>query len=187
MRTATDTTLITDGLLFLGRPNEAVRLTRRDALAALSAVAAGGAGCLDSGSALGDHERATLVAVAEVIYPSEVDGVASFVRDYAVGRAEDDPDHREGVEEAVTALDRQAEAFHDAPFSEAADPDGVLRGMGVDGADPDPDGERRERVRYYLVNDLLYALYASPTGGELAGIENPQGHPGGVASYRHLP
>jgi hypothetical protein len=42
-------------------------------------------------------------------------------------------------------------------------------------------------VRYYVVNELLLALYASPTGGELVGIENPQGHPGGTASYQQGP
>jgi hypothetical protein len=42
-------------------------------------------------------------------------------------------------------------------------------------------------VRYYVVNELLYALYTSPTGGELVGIENPQGHPGGHESYQHEP
>jgi hypothetical protein len=166
---------------------DSVRLTRRDVLAALSAAAAGGAGCLESGPALGDHEQATLVAVAAVVYPSEVDGVASFVRDYAAGRVADDSDHREGVADAVAALDRQAEAFHDAQFREVESPESVLRGMDVDTADPDPDGERHERVRYYLVNDLLYALYASPTGGELAGVENPQGYPGGTTSYQRPP
>jgi len=43
------------------------------------------------------------------------------------------------------------------------------------------------RVRYYLVNDLLFALYSSPTGGKLVGIENPQGHPGGTGSYQQPP
>jgi hypothetical protein len=61
--------------------------------------------------------------------------------------------------------------------------------MGADTADPDPDpdGTDAGRVRYYVVNELLYALYASPTGGELVGIENPRGYPGGTASYRRGP
>ncbi|MEA5408870.1 hypothetical protein VB773_15715 [Haloarculaceae archaeon H-GB2-1] len=54
-------------------------------------------------------------------------------------------------------------------------------------AEPNPDGTTAERVRYYLVNEPLYALYASPTGGTLVGIENPQGHPGGTESYQRGP
>jgi hypothetical protein len=59
--------------------------------------------------------------------------------------------------------------------------------MGADTVDPDPDGGDVARVRYYVVNELLFALYASPTGAELLGLENPQGHPGGLASYQRGP
>jgi hypothetical protein len=59
--------------------------------------------------------------------------------------------------------------------------------MGVHTADPDSEGTDPERVRFHVVNELLYALYTSPTGGELVGIENPQGYPGGTASYREGP
>ena len=62
--------------------------------------------------------------------------------------------------------------------------DRLLRGIGVETADPVPDGTLTERVRFYLVNDLLFAFYASPTGGRLVGIENPIGHPGGIESYQ---
>ena len=68
-----------------------------------------------------------------------------------------------------------------------ADRDALLDQMSVDVADPDPDGVDRERVRYYVVNELLFALYATPTGGKLVGIENPQGYPGGTASYQRGP
>jgi hypothetical protein len=59
--------------------------------------------------------------------------------------------------------------------------------MGVHTADEDPDGTTAERIRFYVVNELLFALYASPAGGRLVGIENPQGHPGGAESYRRGP
>jgi len=65
-----------------------------------------------------------------------------------------------------------------------ADRDSLLREVGADTAPPDPDGTNAERVRFYVVNELLYALYTSPTGGELVGIENPQGHPGGTDTYQ---
>ena len=182
-----------------------MELTRRDALAALAASGvAVGTGAVLSGNPFADGDSAddhsagdpfpedrmaTLLAVAEVVYPSAVSGVEEFVRTYAVGRLEDRPEYREGMVAALSTLDEYARAWHDADFRDL-DADtrvSVLDEMGVDAADPDPDGSDRARVRFYAVNDLLFALYASPTGGELVGIENPQGHPGGTDSYRRGP
>jgi len=89
----------------------------------------------------------------------------------------------------VAELDAFTTEWEDAPFRELGTErrDATLRAMGVDTAEPNPDGNPRERVRYYLVNELLFALYSSPTGGELVGLENPQGHPGGTESYRQPP
>jgi len=175
-----------------------MELTRRDALAALAAVGAAGAvgaGGLALSQSNGDdqpvsdHELATLVAVGGVVYPTEVEGVESFVRRYSVGRFADRPEYAAGVADAVAALDDYTRVWHDAEFAslDAETREETLSGMEVDISDPAPDGEDRERVRYYLVNELLYALFSTPTGGELAGIENPQGHPGGTASYRRGP
>jgi hypothetical protein len=172
-----------------------MRLTRRDAVAALAAagVAVGGGALArplrDAGGSegpLSDRAVETLVAAAAVLYPSDVENVGEFVARYARGRAEDRPAHAAGVADAAAYLDAYADAWHDEPFAalEPATRDEALRGMGADTADPDPDGSDVEQVRYYVVNELLYALYASPTGGRLVGIENPQGHPGGLASYR---
>jgi hypothetical protein len=175
-----------------------MELTRRDVLAALGAVGAAGAvgaGALTlsqrdgTENPVGDHEVATLVAVAGVVYPSEVDGVESFVQQYSVGRFEDRPEYAAGVADAVAALDEYTQHWEDAAFADldADARESTLSGMQVDTADPAPDGADRERVRYYLVNELLYALFSTPTGGELAGIENPQGHPGGTTSYQRGP
>lgn len=174
-------------------------LTRRDALAAL---AAGGVGAAGLGALTWDElresagergfspaERETVVAVAETVYPSSVAGVEAFVERYVVGRVRDRPAYADGVREAVAELDEYAETWEDAPFRDLGTDrrDGVLRSFGVDVSDPDPEGTPAERVRYYLVNDLQYALYTSPTGGALVGIENPQGYPGGTRSYRRPP
>lgn len=179
-----------------------MELTRRDALAALAAggVAVGTGAVLegnpfatadDSGASDIDPEDRldTLLAVAEVVYPSEVTGVEEFVRTYALGRVEDRERYREGMVEALSVLDEHARAWHDADFREldAATRESVLDQMGVDTADPDPSGVARQRVRYFVVNELLYGLYTSPTGGKLVGIENPQGHPGGTESYQRGP
>jgi hypothetical protein len=175
-----------------------MELSRRDAVAALAAVGVGGA------AGYGAHERGpdddpdpgptdavveTLTAAAEVLYPIEVAGLEPFVGTYAARRAAADDAHARRVRETIRTVDDRATEWYDAAFADlpAADRDAVLREMGADTVDPAPDGTTAERVRYYLVNDLLLALYASPTGGELVGIENPVGHPGGAESYRRGP
>lgn len=174
-----------------------MQLSRRDAVAALAGLGVAGAGvgaatlALD-GDALdsrdGELDVTTLVAAAEAVYPGAVTGVGEFVRTFVAGRVRD-PAHREGLVAAVDAVDEAARDWYDAPYAELEvdTRDAVLREMGADAADPDPEGVLSERVRYYVVNDLLYALYSSPTGGELVGIENPIGHPGGTTSYQRGP
>jgi hypothetical protein len=200
-----------------------MELTRRDALVAL----AGGSAAVGTGAVLGrDFGDETplaadssaddpapadridaLLAVADVVYPSDLSGVEEFVRTYALGRVEDReaqsasdterggttredrPEYREGMVEALSTLDEYAESWFDDDFLglDAERREQLLNQMGVGTATPDPGGAAPERVRYYLVNELLYALYTSPTGGELVGIENPQGHPGGTGSYQRGP
>lgn len=203
-----------------------MELTRRDALAALGAagLSVGGALAWSAFDDDGDppeatHEIRTLVAVARVVYPSDVDGVEAFVETYAARRfdgpgssaSESDPSSSDGpasdahesdapasdapasdatgLAAVVADLDAETRAWYDEPFADLDrdDRDQFLRGLSVDTADPDPDGDLAERVRHYLVNDLLFALYSTPIGGELIGIENPPGHPGGLASYRRGP
>jgi hypothetical protein len=171
-----------------------MELSRRDAMAALAAagVAAGGAVTLDQlqGEAPRDESDVeTLVAVAEIVYPDAVEGIPAFVETYSVGRVEAREAYAEGVSGAVADLDDAARSWYDAPFRtlDADTRDDLLRELGCDTAEPDPDGTTAERLRYYLLNELLFALYTSPTGGELVGIQNPQGHAGGTTSYRRGP
>jgi hypothetical protein len=184
-------------------------LSRRDALVALGAagVATAGLGALtydaleDDDAPDGEgseeppatpptpEERATLTAAAEALYPTEVEGVGEFVETYVVGRLRDRPDHAEGVREAAHLLDEYARTWYDSGYADLdrETRQDVFEEFRVDTADPVPDGVERERVRYYVVNELLFALYSSPTGGELLGLENPPGHPGGTGSYRRGP
>jgi len=170
-----------------------MELTRRDAVAALAALGVGGtlSGCVaPPGSEPIDVDwiRETLIAAADVVYPTDISGTATFVEAFLEGRLED-PTHATGLDEAVTELDDNATFWFDERFSalSVTDREQVLRNVGVDTADEDPDGQASERIRYYVVNDLLLALYASPTGGKLVGIENPQGHAGGLESYQRGP
>lgn len=170
-------------------------LSRRDALVALGAagVATAGAGALVWQSLSGgdgppstDRERETIVAAAEALYPSEVSGIESFVETYVVGRIQGRPDYRDGVFAAARRLDEYAQAWYDDHFGalDRATRQQVLDEYGLATAEPDPGGNDVERTRYFLVNELLFAFYTSPTGASLVGLENPPGHPGGTSSYR---
>lgn len=182
-----------------------MKLTRRDAMAALAAVGAVGAGSVaarydppradDGGENGGDGEEEPSVsadlldvmdAAAAVVYPSNVTGRRAFVERYVVGRTDGRESYRRGLEATAAELDAIARDWRDAGFADLSPDarDGVLRGLGVATADPEPDGTVSERIRLYVVNDLLFAFYSSPTGGRLVGIENPIGHPGGTESYR---
>lgn len=189
-----------------------VKLTRRDALAALAAsgLAAGVAverladGARDTvgepvphdpadlsttGGAFGDHERETLVALAHVVYPSAVTGVEAFVQTYFDRRTDQRPARATQIAEVIAQLDDLGTDWHGGPVIEldSMTREQLLREVGADTAVADPTGTTAERVRHFLVNELLFALYTSPAGGRLAGIENPQGHPGGLASYQRGP
>jgi hypothetical protein len=181
-----------------------MELTRRDALAALAStgVVGGGAAAAfarerreGTGGESSERGRAdrrvrdALVATAEVVYPDEVSGVGEFVEAYSLGRLEGRSDYRAGVRDAVAELEEHARAWYDGAYTslDRGTRDDLLRSMGVDTAEEDPEGTTAERVRFYAVNELLFALYSSPAGGRLVGIENPQGHPGGIESYRRGP
>ncbi|WP_135366129.1 gluconate 2-dehydrogenase subunit 3 family protein [Halosimplex halophilum] len=179
-----------------------MELTRRDAVAALAAIGIGGGvvygafefadrGVSDgtpSGTEDPDSLLETTVALAEVVYPPEVTEVEPFVREFVSGRIEDDDRHTAMVD-AADALDARARSEYSASFYEL-DPeegDALLETLGMSEVDPDPEGDERERIRYYLVNELLYGLLRSPKGGQLVGLENPPGHPGGLEAYQQGP
>jgi hypothetical protein len=181
-----------------------MELTRRDALAALAAAGVAAesalAGCATDGDGpdevtgtapdpITDRQLSVLTATAAVVYPGEVENVDSFVEEFVTGRASAKPDHARGVADAADYVAEWTDAWYDSGYVDLAptERESALDRMGVREADPAPDGTDAQRVRYYVVNELLFALYASPTGGELVGIENPQGHPGGIESYRRGP
>ena len=176
-----------------------MRLTRRDAMAALGAagiaVGAGAAwttsnnGWEEPDQTIGPEELETILATAELLYPSEVDEIRSFVEHYVGTVAAERPEHARGIAEAVAYLEEFTGAWFDDGFTDLAPPtqDEVLNRMNVGSAEPDPSGSDVERVRYYLVNELLLALYTTPTGGQLIGLENPHGFPGGLQSYQRGP
>lgn len=169
-----------------------MELSRRDALGALAALGTAGstAGCtLDPPEGGGDADvLATYLVVAETVYPSEADGIEAFVESFLPPRLNRE-EHGDRMAETVRELDELAREWYGSSVSELSpeECDELLREVGADVADEDPTGALADRVRFYVVNELLLALYASPTGGELVGIENPQGHAGGTDSYQRGP
>jgi hypothetical protein len=175
-----------------------MELSRRDALVALTSagIGVGGVATLSADRDLPvvaddgpDAEviLSTLTAVAGVVYPSDVSNVDAFVESYAAERLRRGPAYREGTQATVSDLDDYVAVHTDSErYAEldTATAEAILHRLGVDSAAPEREGAISGRVRYYLVNDLLFALYASPTGGELVGIENPQGYPGGRTHSR---
>lgn len=179
-----------------------MELTRRDALAALAAATSGAvAGCSAptdeygdpktgaDGPKLGESGMQTLLALAEVLYPSEAENVDGFIEAYAAERVRRDPDHGRGVVDAIGYLDEYAETIYGERYAALSTRkrEAALNEIPVDSVDPVPDGTEPQQLRYFLINDLLYAFYATPTGSSLAGLANPPGYPGGTSSYQRGP
>lgn len=168
-----------------------MKLTRRDALIALGAASAGAAAI---GSArqttavdLSDAQITTrLQAVAESVYPEEIEVTRGFIVSYAQRRLEGRDAYRRAQADALERLDNRARSFAGRPFPALSRDrrQTVLRDMGVLRAVPVADGTAEERIRFYVVNDLLYVLFSTPTGGEALGCANPPGYPGGLAAYQ---
>ncbi|WP_251328900.1 gluconate 2-dehydrogenase subunit 3 family protein [Haloplanus pelagicus] len=175
-----------------------MELSRRDALVAVATSTAGVATAGELAERLRDREEQAgdldgvltrLAAVADVVYPSEVEVTESYLRTYLLGNEYDRAEYVERTGAALDELDRQGRRRYGDRIVDLspAERDGLLREIGVDRVPPDPDGTAVERVRYYVVNQLLFTLYTSPTGGRLLGNENPPGYPGGRAAYQRGP
>ncbi|MEF8842795.1 MAG: gluconate 2-dehydrogenase subunit 3 family protein [Haloarculaceae archaeon] len=175
-----------------------MELTRRDAMLALAgggvAVGAKAVGeevagtdaPTGDGASLSGTELATLVAAAEMLYPSAVDPSREFVETYTTRRFTDRATElRTAIRSLREAARRETGGrFEALPVGRR---EAVLRATGADRAYPDPGGTTSQRLRYYVVNGLLYALYASPRGAELVGSANPEGYPGGQEAYQRRP
>lgn len=174
-----------------------MKLTRRDALIALGgAVGVGGVMAVDSRppdttkkenqTELTSDGVKSLVAAADVVYPSEVEGIDEFVSEYVTGL----PRYRQSaIEATIDELNRYSREIRGRDFREMTPQarESVLKQLGVHQSGSDPEGDLPERVRYDIVNQVLFGLFSSPKGGRLVGITNPVGYPGGYQSYQRSP
>jgi len=126
-------------------------------------------------------ESGAMMALAEVLYPSEAEVTEEYLGTYLYGRMVDEESYRSEVQSGVETLDGLAQDAHSSPFAElSADQRvGLIEDTDLRSGASVEDGTDVERVNYHLVDELLFAFYASPTGGELVGNPNPRGWPGG--------
>lgn len=173
-----------------------MRLTRRDALEALAAGTVAGIGSLtvselatrlDDQGAEQQLQRVdieTAEAVADVVYPSEVTVSPEFIETYYSSM----PDElRPKAIRAIQDLNSVSKRKFSTAFANVESRktrDDMLRAVGVNRAQANPEGAVPERVRYFLVNSLLYALFTTPKGSKLFGIDNPKGYAGGFATFQ---
>jgi hypothetical protein len=164
-------------------------LTRRQTVATVLAGGIGTSALLQSlptenrsdgsrNGAVTDAETESLVALAEVVYPTDVSDPTELVAGYLQYQP---PGRRRAIREAVAALDDQARRSYGGALAKLSvgEPERLMRELGVDRTASVRDGTVPERVRHHLVNGLLFALYTDPAGSRLVGVDNPRGHPGG--------
>ncbi|MDS0257788.1 gluconate 2-dehydrogenase subunit 3 family protein [Haloarcula sp. S1CR25-12] len=177
-----------------------MKLTRRDAIGALSTAGiAAVAGCESLGGDRTDTESGTktaagtpgdgemgsdsgaMMALAEALYPSDAEVTEEYLGTYLYGRMVDEESYRTEVQAGVDTLDRLARDAHESRFAELSGGErvGLIEDTDLRTGDSVPDGTDIQRANYYLVDELLFAFYASPTGGERVGNPNPRGWPGG--------
>jgi len=174
-----------------------MELSRRDALTALTAAGitatagCGGSESEENGETDGTEPETkptsmeTLVALGEVLYPSDVEVTSEFVETYMFGRIASEEVYEESLAAGIATLDDIAMDLRGEPFA-ALDEDervDVIQISEMRSGDSAPDGSDVERLNYHVVDELLFAFYSSPTGGELVGNPNPRGFPGGFG-YR---
>lgn len=170
-----------------------MRLTRRDAMVALGAM--GGAVLVGSSrrnrtTAFEDDDTVRLLhAAAEAIYPSDVEIDRAFIDTFVRGRLATRQGAQQAQTEALADLDRRSRHVTGRSFPNLSIDDRrqVLRTIGVHRAPPVPDGTEEERIRFHVVNDLLYVFFSTPPGASLVGLHNPPGYPGGRQAYQRTP
>lgn len=162
-----------------------MELTRREQLVGLIGTATGVSSALYvfnkpalPRSDLSTSDIETMRATAEVVYPSDVDVSSEFIENYMdrMCRA-----RMQETKRVITDLDRKSRGVFGKNFA-AISPvnrDTLLRHLGVNRVQPRVTGTLAGRIRFHLVNSLLYALFTHPKGSELYGIDNPVGYPGG--------
>jgi hypothetical protein len=110
-----------------------------------------------------------------------VEVTEEFVNTYMYGRITDEQSYQQKLTSGVETLDSEAQSAHDSPFRALTEDQRVslIESTDLRSGGSVPDGTAIEQVNYHLIDELLFAFYASPAGGEMVGNTNPRGWPGG--------
>lgn len=135
---------------------------------------------------LSDAGMNGLLTVADIVHPAAPEDVEPVISAY-VDRLNDGRIRR--LVMTLSELNSRSRRHFSASFGTLSRAQGerLLVTLGVNRVQPRPEGTLAERVRYHLVNSVLYALLTHPVGTELYGIGNPVGFPGGFASHTGEP
>lgn len=170
-----------------------MRLTRRRALLGLvGASSVGGLGVYEllgrttNDGPLSDAGMDGLLTVADIVHPAAPEEVEPVISAY-VGRL--NQTRTRGLVTTLSELDSRSRRHFGASFGALSRAQGerLLTTLGVNRVQSRPGGTLAERVRYHLVNSVLYALLIRPAGTELYDIGNPVGFPGGFDSHTGEP
>lgn len=167
-----------------------MRLTRRQAFLGLlglsSAASLGAYEVTDDPrsdrTTLTGNERETVLAVADVVFPSDTRPLEPVVTGY-VDRLNDD--RTRALVATLADLDRTAYDRFGVPFRSLsrADRERLFGALGVPRVQPQRRGTLPARIRFHLVNSVLFAILTHPNGTAPLGIDNPVGYPGGFSSF----
>jgi hypothetical protein len=123
-----------------------------------------------------------MVTVADAVYPGDPEQFRPVVRSYTTRLG----DSRRGeLLGTLSELDRISSRHAGSPFRTLAGPEAtrLLERLGVNRVQSRRQGTLSERVRFHLVNSVLYAILTDPAGTGRFDIDNPAGYPGGFDSY----
>ncbi len=167
-----------------------VSLTRRRTLGILALASAGSVSIHEltrspstgSGS-LSERQVQKLLTIVDVVYPSsDPRQFEPTVRNYVDSLPEE---RRQILLGTLAELDRITADALGQPLGAASTPGVimVMKRIGVDRVQSKPRGMLAERIRFHLVNSIMYALLTEPRVTRSFGIDNPVGYPGGFSSY----
>jgi len=154
-----------------------------------AATTTGGDDAASETTPVENHDLETMRSLATVLYPSQVDVTEEFLGTYLYSRIVDEEAYATAVTAAVGTLDSLAREQYDGAFRalETDQQESVVVDSDIKSGASVADGTDVERLNYHLVDELVFALYASPAGGELVGNRNPRGWHGGYGSSPEVP
>lgn len=167
-----------------------MKLTRRRTLLGLvgaSSVVGLGTYELTGGTQSGDGSVSNgivdgLLTAADVVFPVETRSKRSSISNYVDGLNDD---RTRALLGTLSGLDRAASRRFGSPFRSLSRGEAkrLFAVLGVDRVQSRPEGTLPERVRFHVVNSVLYALLTHPTGTESFDVGNPVGYPGGIPTH----